>query len=89
MIKLRKMDDGYDVLAADGTVIGYTYRAPDQAWSYAPWVIEGLHETVAGGVNGAQRRRRGWRTRDAAVREICVMNSAKITAALSSTERQA
>jgi hypothetical protein len=78
LIRLRKVDDGYDVMAIDGTVIGYTFRAPDQAWSYAPWVIEGIHETVAGGVNGAHKRRRGWRTRDAAVREICVMNSSKL-----------
>jgi len=79
MITLRKIDDGYDVVAADGTVLGYTYRAPDQAWSYAPWVIEGVHTTVAGGVNGAHRRRRGWRTREDAVREICIMSSALLS----------
>jgi len=76
MVTLKPMDDGYDVVAPDGTVIGYVYRAPDQAWSYAPWVIEGNYTNVKGGVNGKQERRKGWRTRDDAVREICIMNSA-------------
>lgn len=78
MIKLKPIDEGYDVLAPDDTVLGFVYRAPDQAWSHAPWVIEGDHSTVKGGVNGKQERRRGWRTRAAAVREVCIMNSATL-----------
>lgn len=75
---LRKTDDGYDVLAPNGEVLGFTYRAPDQAWSYAAWVIDGVHETIRGGVNGAAERRKGWPTRADAVREIEVMNSAAL-----------
>jgi hypothetical protein len=78
MVKLKKTDDGYDVIAPDGAIIGYVYKAPDQAWSYAPWVIQGVYETARGGVNGAQERRRGWSTRAAAVHEICIMNSAAL-----------
>ena len=77
-VTLRKVDDGYDVVAPNGEIIGYTYRAPDQAWSYAAWVIEGNHEMIPGGVCGLQLRRRGWRTRADAVREIMVMNSGKL-----------
>lgn len=75
---LRKVDDGYDVLASNGEVIGHAFRAPDQAWSYAPWVIAGIHETVRGGVNGTAERRRGWPTLAAAVHEIEVMNSSTL-----------
>ena len=82
MITLKLVDGGYDVVAPDGTIIGYVYRAPDQAWSYAPWVIEGVHTNAKGGVNGAQERRRGWRTRDDAVREVCVMNSGALCRAV-------
>lgn len=78
LTQLRKADDGYDVLAPNGEVLGYTYRAPDQAWSYAAWVIEGVHETARGGVNRTAARRRGWSTLDAAVREIEIMNSATL-----------
>lgn len=76
---LRKTDDGYDVLAPNGEVLGFTYRAPDQAWSYAAWVIDGVHETVLGGVGGSTKRRKGWPTRAAAVHEIEVMNSSILT----------
>lgn len=78
LTQLRKVEDGYDVLAPSGEVLGYTYRAPDQAWSYAAWVIDGVHETVRGGVGGSTKRRKGWPTRAAAVREIEVMNSAAL-----------
>lgn len=78
LTRLRKVDEGYDVLAPNGAVLGYTYRAPDQAWSYAVWVIEGVHETARGGVNGTAERRKGWPTLAAAVREIEVMNSATL-----------
>jgi len=50
MVTLKQVEDGYEVVAPDGTVIGYVYRAPDQAWSYAPWVIDGVHTNVKGGV---------------------------------------
>lgn len=78
LFKLTPVDGGYDVVALDGTVVGYVHRAPDQAWSYAPWVIAGDYTTVRGGVNGAQKRRRGWQTRERAVREVCIMNSAAL-----------
>lgn len=79
---LRKMDGGYDVVAMDGRVVGHTYRDPEQAWSYAPWIIEGVRESVLGGVNGTQKRLKGWRTRAAAAQEIAIMNSAAICAAI-------
>ena len=82
LVKLRKIDDGYDVLGPDGLLLGFVHRAPDQAWSYAPWVIEGIYATVKGGVNGSQERRKGWPTRAAAVREIAILNSAAICAAI-------
>lgn len=88
MVTLRKMEDGYEVIAADGTEIGFTYRDPDQAWSYAPWVIGSDYSVVKGGVNGAQNRRRGFRTRADAVREIYIMNSAKICAEIAPAQAE-
>lgn len=88
MVIVRRVEDGYEVVAQDGSLIGFTYREPDEAWSYAPWVIGGDYSIARGGVNGTQNRRRGLRTRADAVREICIMNSAKICAAIAPAQAE-
>ena len=78
MYRFQKVDEGWYRVSWGGIEIGEIYRDPD-AWSYAPWFIDGVkQEMVAGGVNQSVTKPRGYGTRRQAARALAMSQSAKI-----------
>lgn len=74
---LKKSEEGVYDVCVSGTALA-TVRRDENAWSYEPWCIDGDTRTTAGGVNGGEKRRHGFRRLHDAAREAAVMNSSAL-----------